>query len=539
MKDKVFIDDWLELKPYEKQTVTDSYYLKLSNNVKHAITTNKQWFVLRKYLQIKDIDYLACFLTSYFEDIISKTNIWNTFIKIHKRLYNKPLPFYNIAEYYEEEINLNDIKFLIWYYVNTTQNEKFVSPYNEFIVEIAKKVMALFEEAWDYAPENEHLKPFYKIADNVTDYYEARNLIDTILFKSYLLYPDVLLDYNDGVNEIIENNKSEEHLMMYLNDYRDNTLYKTNTRLLNLKGKDWVAELLGNKHPLSSDYLNISQKISGFFFYKGQNDDNIFIEHIASGKKFDLTKKSFDQFESLKDIDSILFMGIAQWKNEWWFSGIFFQQPFNADLILDEKNSHKSRADVNFLDHENEKTNELLEMQLKAFKDFNNGSQIAFLPSDKIEDFFKKYIEYFNNTLNLTEKQKKKASQRVKDDGFFGTDNESADFSDVSETGLAFFNPKSGAEIALAVNSAFPLPNNPYFIEDDSEEHIKRLVMDESISVELSMYCIDNCKTNLPFFNDGFGKMFLNDSDFMLRFLKNKSYHTKPTITYTGQHKKE
>lgn len=537
MMKRIYIKDWLELKPYEKQTVTDSYYLKICNEVKRAITTNKQSFVLQMYIDKKDIDLLACFLTSYLEDIISETNIWNSFVTTYQRLYKKQLPFYKLDEYYEEEINLQDISFLIWYFLNTVQEEKFIAPFNDFIIETAEKVMDVFDEAWDYAPENEYLKSFYHIEENEEDFYIARNLIDTILFKAYLFYPDTLLKLREREFGIIEDKKDDGNIMMFLNENRDSTLHKTHTRLLSFKGKEWAFEILGNNHPLSKDILNISERIRGFFLYKGQDDNNIFIEHIASSKMFNLTKKSFDHSDTLKEVDTILFMGIVQWKGEWWFSGVFFQQPFNPDLILDEKNSLESRMAVNFLDHQKKETDEMLKMQLSAFKEFNNGSQIVFLPSEKIEEFYKGYIEFFNDTLNLSEKEIREAKQRAKNDGFFGTNDEHKDYSEVSETGLAFFNPNSGSEIALAVNSAFPLPSNPYFEEEDSEEHIIRLLMDESLSTELVMYCIDNCRTKLPFFNKGVGKEYLKDIDFLLRFWKKDNYHTKPSITYTGKHK--
>src|ERR1035437_2062439 len=119
MEKKIYIKKWLELKPYKTQTETDGYYLKLSNTVKHAIITNKQSLALQIYLNNEDLNNLACFLTSHLEDLISGTNIWNTFVKIHQRLYNKQLPFYLLDDYNEEEINLQDVSFLIWYFLNT------------------------------------------------------------------------------------------------------------------------------------------------------------------------------------------------------------------------------------------------------------------------------------------------------------------------------------------------------------------------------------------------------------------------------------
>jgi len=539
MENRLYIKEWLEFKPYDKQTVTDSYYLKICNDIKRVLMANKQSLILHIYIDKKEIDLLSCFLASYLEDIISETNIWNSFVSIHYKLYHKKLPFYNTDYYYEKEINEQDISFLIWYFLNTIQEEKFISPYNDCIVETALKVMNILEEAYEYAPENEYLKSFYQIDRSEADFYIVRNFIDTILFKSYLFYPDTLLKLKEQESEIIEENEDEENLITFLNENRDNFLHKTHTRLFSFKGKEWASEILGDKHPLSTDLLNISQIIRGYFLYKGQDDFDIFIEHIASGKDFKLTKKSFDHYRNLKDVDTIMFIGIVLWKDEWWFSGVYLQVPFNADLILDEKNSLESRMAVNFLDHKKKDTITLLNQQLEAFINFNNGSQIAFLLSEKIEKFYIDYAEFFNNSLNLSDKEKMEAKQRARKDGFFGTADKHNNYSEISKTGLVFFNPQSGGEIALDVNNAFPLANNPFFETEHSEDDFMRLLMSEEMSAELAMYCINNCKTELPFFNKGVGKMYLDDMDFLLRFWKRRNYHSIPSITYTGQNEKQ
>jgi hypothetical protein len=322
--------------------------------------------------------------------------------------------------------------------------------------------------------------------------------------------------------------------MSLLNENRDHLLHKSHTRLLSLTGKEWASEIIGENHPLHHDYPNMSERIQGYFLYKGQNDKDISIEHIASGRKFSLTKKSFDYSQALKEIDTVLFMGIVQWRNEWWFSGVYFQAPYNADLVLDEKNSLDSRMAVNFLDHQEQNVDELLEKQFEAFMDFTNGHQIVFVESDKIDDFIKNYTEHFNASLKLSKKEIDQARKRAKAEGFFGGKEKPHDFSNVSESGLVFFNPKSGAEIALAVNSAFPLPNNPFFNIDESEGHIMRLFMAGELSKELAMFCIDNCRSDLPFFKGNKGKMFLSDIDFLLRFWKKADYFSKPSISFTG-----
>lgn len=534
MKKTIFINQWLDLKPYTKQTITDTYYLKLANRIKGIILNHKHYFVLLMYLDDSEIDVLSCFLVSYFEDVISESNIWNSFVNYHTKLYNKKLPFYDTDGYYEGEINEQDIIFLLWYFFNTIQEEKFISPYNEFIEDIASDVMLTLEKEYEYAPENTNLKSFYSIDEDETDFYVVRSVIDNILFKTYLFYPDTALKLNDEADELIE--EKHEDLHVFLNESRDNAVNNSYTRLLGLTGNEWIVTVLGEKHPLKNDLLEISQKISGYFFYKGQDDTDIKLEHIASGKKFDLTKKSYDYSSQLSVIDSILYIGIVKWQNEWWFSGVNFQTDFNADIVLDEKKSLESRRKVDFLDFDSKSVESYLKEQYDSFLNFNNGSPIAFLPSNKIEIFFEAFIEYHNKSLNLSAKQKKKAKERLRKDGYFGDeDNKKLDLSGMADTGLLFFNQKSGGEIAMGINNAFPLKNNPYYNKEDNDDAIMQLLVSESMSTELVMYCIGNCKNKLPFFKEGLGLMYLDDLDFLLRFWKNEHYHSKPSITLTSK----
>ena len=100
---------------------------------------------------------------------------------------------------------------------------------------------------------------------------------------------------------------------------------------------------------------------------------------------------------------------------------------------------------------------------------------------------------------------------------------------------MVFFNPKSGAEIALGVNSAFPEKNNPFYNKNESEEHIMRLFSAEGLSKELAIYCVNNFKKDLTFFKSAEGNLYLDNLDFLLRFWKRGNYFPKPTITFTGK----
>jgi hypothetical protein len=535
MKNKIYIRDWLSFKPYLKQTKTDAYYLSLCNKVKDIL----MWpghFVLLMYVDKQNLNLLSCFLVSYFEDIISGTNIWNVFAKKHSELYGKPLPFYPTPEYAEEEINEQDISFLVWYFLNTIQDEKFISPYNEFITNIARDVMEIFDEEYEYAPGNETLKSWYLLDPDEEDFYPARIFIDNILFKSYLFYTDTLFRLEDNEIEFLEKDSDAPDRLNFLNEVRDSLLHRCCTRLLGMQGKEWAAELLGKSHPRYTDLLEMSPKVFGYFLYKGQDDKHIFLEHIASGKKFPLLRESFSYYQQLVKKDTVVLIGLVKWKGEWWFSGIFGQQGYDERLVRAEKTSDISLKSVNFLDH-GEQAPEILEKQEQAFLRFNHNSPIVFLPTDQIESFLNDYTTFYNSLFQMEERES--AMERLKESTFLGErKHEKPDFSGMAESGLVFFNPKSGCEIAVGINSAFPAKENRYFLEDESEDAIFSLFMSPEFSKELVLYCIDHYKDKLPFLKEGEGRKYLDDIDFLLRFWKQEDYFSKPSISYLDSNRR-
>lgn len=533
MKERIYIDDWLWFKPYDNPSQVDNYYLQLCNDVNVAIRCND---FLLNFIEEENYKTLACFLTSYFEDIISGTNIWNTFVKIHKRLYKKQVPFYNLDSYYEGEINQQDVSFLIWYFLNTIQEEDIISPLGISLIDIAVEVMKVLEGAWEYAPENENLKSFYQIDENEDDFYVARNLIETVLFQTYLFFPDIIKEYNLGVDNILEEFSDEMKRRFTLINLKESFSHNNHTCLLSLKGKEWVAELLGEEHPLSKDYTEMSEKILAYFLYKGQDLYYIYLEHIASGMEFKLLKKSYDDYARLTIIDTILLIGLVRWKGEWWFSGAQIQSTYNQKLIDEENKSRTSRIAVNFLEYTKEEIEDRINTQFHKFKAYTQGKQIVFMPSNKINGFMKSFTEFWASSEGFSSEKLAEIIRNSSEDYFHGFNNEQVDFSEEPVPALIFFNPKNGIEMVLEVNSAFPMSHNPYFNAEESYDDILDLFIDSTISVALTEFCVDNFKDDLLFFKRHYGKWILKDMDFMLRFWKNNEYHSRPYIGLLDRH---
>lgn len=533
MKHTIYIKHWLSLKPEKYSGRTDLYYLKVANNINLNFSKSLSK-MLSKFMSRDDRSLFCCFLTCYFEDIISETNIWNSFRHLHQELYNKPLPFYTIDDdYIEEEVNFEDVAFLTWYFLNTIQKTRFVSPYNDFIKDVATFTMQILDEEFEYAPENVQLKKRMSFDGESKELYEVRHFMQTVFFDSYLFRTDIKQAMDEEILETVENIKGKEpdKIQLYINVITQDYTFNKTSALLALKAKDWTKTLLGKTHSSYDDIANISNKISGLFLYKKQNSTSVFLEHIASGMLFEMTKESFDHGKDLKP-DCIVYIGLVNYKNEWWFSGNFFQQNFDADLILDQKNSAEARSHVNFL-NDAMAVESILIGQEKAFLKFNGGKHIAYLRASEVERFSKDYMAFYNDGLKLSSQEKSKADKRMRADGYFPKEGLFEDISSDEEGAIIFFNPKNGIEIYFDILNAFPDENNPFFTSE-SREDIMQIMMAQDISVELVCYFIDNFKDKLDFFKNEPTKDYLDDMDFLLRFWKKDSYVTKTNMILMG-----
>jgi hypothetical protein len=533
MKDRIFISDWLKLKPYQTAEASDSYYLRLSNGVKEAVLNSDYTDFIKS--NIPNVNLFSCFLTSYFEDIISETNIWKSFISMHRKMYGKFLPFYACDDYFEGEINQQDVAFLTWYYLALMNRNYFTSPLNSNIIGIAGLVMQNFDEAYEKAPENKQLKIHFSLTENEVDFYKVRTSISNILFKSYLLYPDnqqVLLDMQ---HEILAQPKEFKVLEMYLVDGHAGLTNSLQTSLLGLQGKEWLAEILGENHPLRQDVLDLSDRVSGFFYYKGQNEHAHILEHVATGIAFHVTNKSLELNAHQLKSNLIVYMGIVKWREEWWFSGVLFDAKHNDAVIKEEKENMASKFGPYFLAEKNQLIREVLDYKLKVFYQFSNGKDIVFLPKSQLKEFLNGLSKMHTESINHMKK------------GLFGLfskpKNEAKSWDELNvnrqidankEEGLlVFFNPKSGIEVAEDVVSAFPFNHNPYYNEANSEEDFLSILNNKTISKELALFCLDNFKHKFSFLNKPDWHLILANLDFLMRFWKSDSYHTKlsPAVT--------
>ena len=536
-RQRVFISDWMSRRPYKNHSSVDVHYLQIANRVLKVISTDSTCDELIRIIGNEWLMPLSVFLTSYLEDIVSDTRIWESFHIQHQNIYTSSLPFYPCEEYHADEVHLDVVKFLIWYFVNTVQQKTLVFPENNLIYTIGEKVYELLDEEWETAPENPLLKSCYHIDSDETDYFKIRDIMEKLLFHSYLFHIDTGVRLLLSQKELVETSRFDPNFEIYFHGHVVECLHSFHTRLLNLQAKEWLAAILGEDHQLSKDITNMSKKINGYFLIKGEDKSHILLEHIASAKKFKLIKESTKL--KFTQQDRICYISIVKWQGAWWNSGPLMEMDFDADLILDEKKSAESIASVSFLQHKVIDVQADIDRQLEAFLQYNNGHHFAFMRINKIDQYCKDFMNFYSESLKLSHEEIAASLKRAKEAGYINpSKNIKLQSASIEDTGLVFFNPKSGIEIVENLNACFPMDHNPYYSNADEKTItacINTLLMKDICSSGLVRHWIKLCKEKLVYFESAHGQYIYKNLDILQRFWKVDNYNTVPTIAYTNE----
>jgi hypothetical protein len=525
---EIEIQDWLLLKPYKEEVVSDSCYINLANLFKNVLIEDL-YFTEDHGMQEEDANEFACILASFVEDIVSETHIYHTFRRQHKELYGHAVPF--SSEGYDEGISINssDIQFLVWYYLSVKKPDTIIYLNSLFIAGLIDQLVDVINYRDFDFEENEDLKKYYSLPHEACHIVFIRDLIDNILFQTYLFYPDAFKRLRDFEEPHLAENYSDTRTQHEKDTWNANLfenrfhfIWHYRTRLLALNGKEWLASLIGKTHPLYHDILNISPSVRAYFIYKSETKDDFIVEHIATGRLFELTKQSFTPSRTLIPNESILFLSINQWQGKWWSSGIVLNKDFNADFILDQKASGEEKLKVAFLDEDiQRKENDELKKQKEHFLSFNHNSPIAFMPSKNLSKFISDYSCYYRKCENI------KLPEGSPDIAIEFGEDEMDKINKKWPEAFIFINSKEGLEISYNFVDIIPDKKNPFYKAEKLSDKFWSVIISKRASKELTQYYLDEYKEQLKGLDSQFDEVFSKNIDFLTRFWKHAIYFSE------------
>ena len=503
---QITLNDWLRYHPYDRETPSDHFYINLCNEMQHEM------HLVDATCNLVGADYncLACMLTCYFEDVSSKAGMWTSFIDEHQKLYGKYLPFYDMAEYKPDGINLADIQFLIWHYCSSLSVQNHLTdPFSIENTEIAQVVYSFLNETTG-APKNEDLKAAMSLAPDA-DINKVKEHLDFFFFSCYLhrYYMTTLME--EETIDVKNQKDAQKNINQLLDNRRTHLLFNRVSPLLAQRSNEILAHWAGESHPLYEKLLSLLQCKEGFFLIEGTTTTHLQLKHIASEIAVDLTIPDWDF--PLVAGETIVRTSMVQWGDEWCAVGPAFLFTDITDMEITEKEKclfAPIAAHVGVVKREED-----------CFFEVNYDKRIVFL-ENKREAFT--FIDQVWETYHL------KYGMDSMDRKMFEVNDATFEISEDMENLTVFFNSRSGMEFFTDIAQCISTEDNPYF-DEMSETNIEDLILDERISSDFIFFLIDNKMIEIePISGKGGFHYVWANCDFLLRYWKKERYISEPKL---------
>ena len=462
---KIYPKKWLELHPYKQTNSVDQYYVGIANEIHKRLYSST---IADAFEEEENIRYTSLCLAAWFEDVISQTGIWQAFTAECRKRYGAYLPFYPIkGDYFPDEINLEDIRFLLWHHIQyLCRGISAINPENPGIEQTAQEIYGLLAEEYETAPENERMQEFlYHSAMGEEDFFRYREILDWFHYQCYFNIENVA-QCRDEAERLLDDEKiTPEMAETLIYATRTSLTFKGRRNLLSLTSPEWLA-LIGNAHPEHQLWGKVKVRENSCYLLEKEDDRYLYVKDLCSEDEgeFKITKKSLNlsAIRSREVGKSTLICELIYFGNAWWQCG----------MLLENKYNQKMAEYVDDLTKQKEKTNEKA-----AFHDFikaSSGKSFVFCQSqEEISDFLLNKMDY-----NLKEGL---------DIPRINTENGA----------MLMANPHTGLHIQFKLCECIKSPDNPNYNKEEAEKNAIMFIVNPDI-IPYQLSCILQDEGMLP-----------------------------------------
>lgn len=315
-KVKILGQDMSEAHPKGLAITTDRDYLNFANGIVGRISG------MAHDLSPMDIKTIAMKCTLYFEDVIADAGIWRSFVETMRKMYGKPLPFYAVDEknYYSDEPNLEDVKLLVWLARLDSHQGGVANPENPVMMKMAEVIYGYMEEMFEKMPINEALADYFRKAEFIKDFYQARDAVKWVYLSNYLT------STTNALNTMID-----EANMLY-NIYGEEAFYQAESTLiftehigpLALYAKDWLAMILeSNGNKKAAQMIRDMEGTTTAYHIK-ERGDNLFGNYSLErpdGVLMEFDQDGFERVVNNPKGGDYVYGCIIRFDDKWYLSG--------------------------------------------------------------------------------------------------------------------------------------------------------------------------------------------------------------------------
>lgn len=331
-QDKVFMSDWLKLKPYSNPNLQyDNFYLNLCNEI-YEILKDEEDFFEQQDMEREQIKQLTCVVVSYYEDFISEIGIWNAFTEHNKNTIGEYLPFYSSEDYSNEYINWQDIAYLIWHYTTKWYDETVYPADYEVFIDLGKEIFELLEEYIDESPATSQYEKLLTIKSNC-DFFEFKSTLNWFSTEGYTMG----IEFGNSIKNQLENlsikEKTTSNFGVLTYQFKEDFLYRERSSFGALNAPEWLAAVCRCNEDKKQEIRELSERHCKHFVYEGSESKDFFkFRHYVTEREYLVFRQSFQAGISKIKQGDICEIHLLKWDKKWWFSGAMMSYPQSSNV---------------------------------------------------------------------------------------------------------------------------------------------------------------------------------------------------------------
>lgn len=378
---KIFPVEWIKFHPYQQADEVDVYYTQIANKIYQLLKQEKLEEVFETDENMRQV---SCYLTAYLEDVASGLGFWQAFTQECRRLYNKPLPFYEVdeEEYIDEEPNVDDIRFLLWHYLQRMHSNRFVNPENPLIGILGEKLFDLLDDEFELVPDNERMQQLLACETPYEDFQAYTALLDWFHYHSYLNFTNQE-ELADNLEDALKQN-GYENMSFLFHSFHTEMAYVSRNNLLSIPSPEWLAKIISKEHPQHTYFQQAKRKPFAWYVYRSEDDRFIYASALAENEDtlYAIRKESFENKKFIPGI-SCIGTALVYYADTWWQYG----------TLLLKEHSKLTPKELNTL--EGQKKEQEAQAVYNDFMKATGGERLRFFSSiDALLEFCRTKMKY-------------------------------------------------------------------------------------------------------------------------------------------------
>lgn len=292
-KNFLYPADWVKQEPYPTVNSTDIYYTGIANRVYDILKETKcDTF----FTSIDQLRVVTMCIAGYFEDVISQNGIWQNFTSACLKEYGSRLPFFDLDEnYYPDEINKEDIQFLLWHNLQVARRtERVIYPHNPVLKLTAEFIYEMLEDEYETAPENNRLHDFiYREteADEACGHYMA--VATWFHYDSFFNIENIDSFLTLKNNFLEQSHNDPEQVKVVVWGMYTTMVLKNRRSFLALTTPEWLARL-ANGHKQLAAWKDVKVKKASCYMVEQADADKVVLKDLIDNSVVEITPQHLE-----------------------------------------------------------------------------------------------------------------------------------------------------------------------------------------------------------------------------------------------------